>query len=205
MGNQTGSRKSRKNRKVSEKRKYARTLRDSCAAALQARGVLLLDTHFYTVAEASERLLGVTPNDPSRDTKNTIFRLGAVCEQLGLPPFKPELARGTPAGVPLTPNTLRKQDLTRRLVVFYRSQAWRRLRYEVLLKYSRACMACGATDTTIHVDHIKPLRKYWNLRLDFNNLQVLCEECNHGKGSWDETDFRPQRTPIARFRPRVAL
>jgi 5-methylcytosine-specific restriction endonuclease McrA len=46
----------------------------------------------------------------------------------------------------------------------------------------------------INVDHIKPRRKYPELALTESNLQVLCGTCNHGKGSWDETDWR--RNPV---------
>lgn len=74
---------------------------------------------------------------------------------------------------------------------FYQSFEWRRLRFSILKKYDRRCMCCGTIEGKIHVDHIKPLRKNWHLRLDPTNLQVLCAECNHGKGNWDETDFRP--------------
>lgn len=77
---------------------------------------------------------------------------------------------------------------------FYASWDWARLRYRILQKKARTCMCCGATATDgakIHVDHIKPIRRFWHLRLDPDNLQVLCEPCNMGKGSWDETDFRP--------------
>jgi 5-methylcytosine-specific restriction endonuclease McrA len=77
---------------------------------------------------------------------------------------------------------------------FYSTYEWRKVRYKVLKKYGSKCMCCGSADRPIHVDHIKPLRKYWHLRLDPDNLQVLCEECNHGKGNWDETDFRPKLT-----------
>ena len=28
------------------------------------------------------------------------------------------------------------------------------------------------------------------LALDVDNLQILCHECNHGKGNWDMTDWR---------------
>ena len=76
---------------------------------------------------------------------------------------------------------------------FYRSYEWRQLRYSILLKYGRRCMCCGQTPAhgvTMHVDHIKSLRKNWDLRLDADNLQVLCEVCNHGKGNSDETDWR---------------
>jgi len=73
---------------------------------------------------------------------------------------------------------------------FYRSFEWKKLRYATLLRYGRRCMCCGSMDGPFHVDHIKPIRKYWNLRLDPENTQVLCDGCNYGKGSWDETDFR---------------
>jgi 5-methylcytosine-specific restriction endonuclease McrA len=76
---------------------------------------------------------------------------------------------------------------------FLRSFEWRTLRYEVIRAYGAQCMACGKTPrdgAMICVDHIKPRRKYPELALAFNNLQVLCEECNHGKGNWDETDWR---------------
>lgn len=83
--------------------------------------------------------------------------------------------------------------------VFYKSYEWRKLRYKVLKKYGATCMVCGRERENgfmIHVDHIKPLRKYWELRLDANNLQVLCDECNHGKGNWDETDWREPELAI---------
>lgn len=77
--------------------------------------------------------------------------------------------------------------------VFYKSFAWRRVRYSVLEKRGAICECCGAsrkTGAVIHVDHIKPLRLHWDLRLDPTNLQILCEECNHGKGSKYATDWR---------------
>jgi hypothetical protein len=76
------------------------------------------------------------------------------------------------------------------VTAFYASFEWRRLRYSILLMYGRKCMCCGTTEEIMHVDHIKPLRFNWSRRLDSTNLQVLCAVCNHGKGNWDETDFR---------------
>lgn len=77
---------------------------------------------------------------------------------------------------------------------FLTSYAWRKLRMVVLKKRGPGCECCGAKapDVRIHVDHIKPRRKYPELALEESNLQVLCEECNHGKGNWDETDWRPE-------------
>lgn len=83
---------------------------------------------------------------------------------------------------------------------FYLSWDWRTLRMKVLQQYGARCMCCGATPehktvggepVAIVVDHIKPLSKYWDLRLERGNLQVLCQECSQGKGAWDETDYRP--------------
>lgn len=78
---------------------------------------------------------------------------------------------------------------------FYDTWAWKDIRYQALHKCGRRCMSCGASPlkdnkVVLHVDHIKPFRKYPELALDINNLQVLCEDCNMGKGYWDETDFR---------------
>ena len=76
---------------------------------------------------------------------------------------------------------------------FLSSYAWRKLRMEALKKYGTRCQCCGNSPKNgivLNVDHIKPRRKYPELALDINNLQILCEECNHGKGNWDQTDWR---------------
>lgn len=76
---------------------------------------------------------------------------------------------------------------------FYQSWEWKRCRYDFIKDRERRCQCCGNTPAQgarIVVDHIKPLRKYWDLRLDHNNLQLLCDDCNKGKGSRDETDWR---------------
>lgn len=80
---------------------------------------------------------------------------------------------------------------------FYLSREWRALRHDVLDKYKGACLLCGRTyrdhGVIIHVDHIKPKSKYPELALDANNLQLLCEDCNLGKGNRYETDWRPKK------------
>ena len=76
---------------------------------------------------------------------------------------------------------------------FYQSFAWRKLRLMCIKRDRQECACCGATRSDgvkMNVDHIKPLRFFWHLRLDINNLQILCEVCNHGKGNWDHTDWR---------------
>jgi len=74
---------------------------------------------------------------------------------------------------------------------FYQTKEWRQLRFKALLKYGRACMCCRATDAIMHVDHIKPRSKFPELELCLDNLQILCEDCNMGKGGWSDADFRP--------------
>lgn len=82
---------------------------------------------------------------------------------------------------------LKKED-------FYNSREWKELRFKVLIKYGRKCMCCNTKDKVLHVDHIKPLSKFPHLCLSFNNLQVLCADCNIGKSNISMEDFRPKLT-----------
>ena len=88
------------------------------------------------------------------------------------------------------------KDSAEEISAFYNSYAWAELRYSILVKFGRVCMCCGETRGVMNVDHIKPVRKYWELRLNPDNLQVLCPACNKGKNNWDETDFRPRLTNV---------
>ena len=77
---------------------------------------------------------------------------------------------------------------------FLSTYEWRKVRMIALKKYGARCQCCGATPATgavMNVDHIKPRKLFPDLALDVDNLQVLCHECNHGKGNWDQTDWRP--------------
>ncbi len=77
--------------------------------------------------------------------------------------------------------------------LFLFSYEWRKLRMQALKKHGAKCQCCGASPATgavMNVDHIKPRKTHPELALDINNLQVLCHECNHGKGNWDMTDWR---------------
>lgn len=76
---------------------------------------------------------------------------------------------------------------------FLESFEWRKIRMEALKKYGAKCMCCGATPAigaVMNVDHIKPRKKFPELALSIDNLQILCHDCNHGKGNWDMTDWR---------------
>jgi 5-methylcytosine-specific restriction endonuclease McrA len=79
---------------------------------------------------------------------------------------------------------------------FYACIQWRTLRYLALKNCEGRCQSCGATaadGVRIHVDHIKPRSRFPNLALSLENLQVLCDDCNIGKGAWDETDWRDSK------------
>ncbi|HEV2555455.1 MAG TPA: HNH endonuclease [Bosea sp. (in: a-proteobacteria)] len=76
---------------------------------------------------------------------------------------------------------------------FLESYEWRKARYQALKVSSGCCCLCGRErphSAVLNVDHIKPRRRFPELALTPSNLQVLCGECNHGKGNWDETDWR---------------
>jgi hypothetical protein len=84
-------------------------------------------------------------------------------------------------------------------VDFLQSYAWRRLRMEVLSHYGAKCMCCGVTPrdgAVMNVDHIKPRKLFPELALEFSNLQILCNECNHGKGNWNMMDWRPKEDKV---------
>lgn len=74
---------------------------------------------------------------------------------------------------------------------FYYTRAWQELRYRALKLYGKKCGCCESVEGPFHIDHIKPRSKYPELELEISNLQVLCKDCNLGKGGWDDTDWRP--------------
>jgi 5-methylcytosine-specific restriction endonuclease McrA len=86
-----------------------------------------------------------------------------------------------------------KQNLKPVWKNFYASDEWRALRYAAFAAYGRKCGCCGASPETgavMHVDHIKPRFTHPQLALELSNLQILCADCNKGKGAWDATDWR---------------
>lgn len=79
---------------------------------------------------------------------------------------------------------------------FYDSDEWRALRYRALREYGRVCVLCKTTEGQMHVDHIKPRSLYPSLALSFDNLQVLCRDCNPGKSNKDDTDYRSDQVCV---------
>lgn len=95
--------------------------------------------------------------------------------------------------LPLTERWKRQDDARKQDHDFYDSAAWLRVRYQVLLRRNACCDCCGARGSfsnPLQVDHVKPRSKFPQLALEISNLQILCRDCNFGKGAWDQTDWR---------------
>jgi hypothetical protein len=79
---------------------------------------------------------------------------------------------------------------------FYRSYGWRRLRTDMLEsnreRYGTLTCECCLTTATDqwHVDHVRPRAHHPELALEPANLQVLCADCNLGKGARYATNWR---------------
>jgi hypothetical protein len=76
---------------------------------------------------------------------------------------------------------------------FLESSAWKRLRIQAFEKYGNKCQCCGASPqdgVRLNVDHIQPRKLFPELALSLDNLQILCSDCNHGKGNWSMSDWR---------------
>lgn len=92
-------------------------------------------------------------------------------------------------------STREAKDVSRQQrVAFYASDEWKAIRYKVLKNSRGRCCLCGRTaseaNAPLHVDHIVPRSKSPNLELEEANLQVLCADCNLGKGNKDSIDWR---------------
>lgn len=76
---------------------------------------------------------------------------------------------------------------------FYESQEWKNCRKQFLSCKKFICDACqtdlsGHNFQNLNIDHIKPLRFFWDLRIDPNNLRIVCKDCNRFKGNSYEDD-----------------
>lgn len=65
---------------------------------------------------------------------------------------------------------------------FYQTQEWKQVRNEVRKEMTPFCPVCGSEEELV-VDHINPVRYFWEQRLDKKNLQILCNDCNLEKTS----------------------
>ena len=72
----------------------------------------------------------------------------------------------------------------------YETQEWKSLRYKFIKTKKTeelVCAQCGKGPFTkenwkdMNVDHIKPVKHFWEERLNIDNLQILCQICNRVK------------------------
>jgi len=61
------------------------------------------------------------------------------------------------------------------------------VREYLLEKFNRCCVYCGATDTRLEVEHVKPRSLGGSDRV--SNLAIACRPCNQAKGSQDIREF----------------
>lgn len=66
-----------------------------------------------------------------------------------------------------------------KFVQFRNSSAWHKLRQKKLQDTHYTCEECGGIATDVH--HIISLADDWNQRLNYNNLQALCDQCHRRK------------------------
>lgn len=84
----------------------------------------------------------------------------------------------------------------KRAAALQSERGWTKIRYEVFKIYGPKCACCDSLDGPFHVDHIKPKSRYPELWDRIDNLQILCSQCNLGKGDEDEIDWRERRLKI---------
>lgn len=68
------------------------------------------------------------------------------------------------------------------------------VREYLLEKWGRKCAYCGATDTRLEVEHIKPKSLGGSDRI--SNLSIACRPCNQKKGNQELQDFLKRKPDI---------
>lgn len=75
---------------------------------------------------------------------------------------------------------------------FYKSKEWELVRQQVLIRDKGLCQDCldeQRITTADVVDHIKPLRLFWHLRLTLSNLRPLCHMHHNRKTVEDKRKY----------------
>lgn len=75
---------------------------------------------------------------------------------------------------------------------FYNSKAWQLTRERALQRDLGLCQHCFVKDKiefAEEVDHILPIKFYWEYRLTIDNLQSLCGTCHKIKTAEDKKKY----------------
>jgi hypothetical protein len=92
---------------------------------------------------------------------------------------------------------------------FFHSQEWLEMKEIIHKRDLYTCQLCGADckyDRKPHVDHIEPLTRNWENRLNPENLQVLCDDCNILKTNNDSPyilRLKEQLKPLIKLKERI--
>lgn len=80
----------------------------------------------------------------------------------------------------------------RQAATFYKSKEWEMARQQALIRDHGLCQDClqnkHITPADV-VDHIKPLRLFWQLRVMLSNLRSLCNRCHAIKTAEDKRKY----------------
>lgn len=118
-----------------------------------------------------------------KDLKISILRKRVIDQQIKINKTKQELAECS--------KSIKSKDFLKDLEFFsqnsldskfYSSNLWLKVRFEALINNGKKCCLCGS-ENNLHVDHIKPRYLRPDLALKISNLQILCKQCNFGKGT----------------------
>ena len=77
----------------------------------------------------------------------------------------------------------RKYNKTRdpKYVRFYNGMEWRTLSAKYTQDKGYRCEVCGAMATQVHHKKAIQTPEGWELRLDYNNLELLCTACHNDR------------------------
>ena len=80
----------------------------------------------------------------------------------------------------------------KRTAVFYNSPEWEKARQQALMRDFGLCRDCleekKITPADV-VDHVKPIKKFWHLRLMLSNLRSLCNMHHAVKSAEDRRKY----------------
>lgn len=82
---------------------------------------------------------------------------------------------------------------------FYKSKEWKSMRSFVYERERGCCQHCGSFvfGRRAHVHHVVPIRKNDNLKLEPNNLRLLCPTCH----TFEENEGKDELVVARYFRP----
>jgi len=77
----------------------------------------------------------------------------------------------------------------RQALAFYKTAEWKALSAQLRKDSGPTCVMCDRDfkkyGLTKNADHIKPLMYAWSARLDPENIQIICSECNKAKRNYN--------------------